>query len=107
MNLQQADSTAVSGRTCLVYRLSWDLGAQPLPQALSSAPPRTPSGCFYQRIVKEESALVRDPSNALFPTWGCRCPESGGVLPKVTEQGWSQELLILSLLLFSPLKTSN
>ena len=72
----------MSGRTCLVYRLSWDLGAQPLPQALSSAPPRTPSGCVYQRIVNEERALVRDPSNAFFPNWGCHCPEREKEVPE-------------------------
>lgn len=83
----------------LVSELRQYVGAQPVPQALPSVPPRTRIRCFHQRISKEESALVRGNSNAGFSHWGCRGPESGSVLPKVTQQGWNRELLALSLLL--------
>lgn len=57
-----------------------------LAKALSSVPPRTHTSCFHQRISKEESAIVRGNSKAGFLHWGCQGPESGRVLPKVTQQ---------------------
>lgn len=42
---------------------------------------------------------MRGNSKAGFSHWGCRGPESGRVLPEVTQQGWNRELLTLGLLL--------
>lgn len=75
------------------------MGAQSVPQALPSVPPRTHICCFHQRISKEERALVRGNSNAGLSHGGCQGPERDRVLPNVTQQGWNRELLAVSLLL--------